>query len=80
MDGEKRNIGFFERLVCAEYVLPCWSFRIDYEENARTAPPIEEAIESIRQAAELAIERLKEVRQRRLIGKTESSEDSAAGE
>ena len=79
MNGEKRNIGFFERLVCAEYVLPCWSFRIDYEENARTAPPIEEAVENIRQAAELAIERLKEARQKELIGKTESSEDSAAG-
>ena len=79
MNGEKRNIGFFERLVCAEYVLPCWSFRIDYEENARTAPPIEEAVESIRQAAELAIEHLKEARQKELIGKTESSEDSAAG-
>ena len=79
MNREKSNIGFFERLVCAEYVIPCWSFRIDYEENARTALPIEEAVESIRQAAELAIERLKEARQRGLIGKTESSEDGAAG-
>jgi len=79
MNGEKGNISFFERLVCVEYALPCWSFRIDYEENARTAPPLEEAIESIRQATELAIERLKEARQRELIGKTENSEDSAAG-
>ena len=79
MIGEINNISFSERLVCDECLLPSWSFRINYEENARTAPPIEEAVESIRQAAELAIEHLKEARQRGLIGKTESSEDGAAG-
>lgn len=73
MIGEISNISFSERLVCDECLLPSWSFRINYEENARTAPSFEEAAESIREAAELAIEHLKEARQR---GFTEKAEDA----
>ena len=73
MIGEINNISFSERLVCDECLLPSWSFRINYKENARTAPSFEEAAESIREAAELAIEHLKEARQRGFIEKAEDA-------
>ena len=73
MIGEISNISVSERLVCDECLLPSWSFRINDEENARTAPSFEEAAESIREAAELAIEHLKEARQRGFIEKVEDA-------
>ena len=51
MIGEINNISFSERLVCDECLLPSWSFRINYEESARTAPSFEEAADQIGRAS-----------------------------